>query len=128
MDVDVTDVGAILIGLIGAIWGIAKTLLDRHDKQAGITRTEFDALKEAVNELAYMRLAERHHRYKRRGWAHPNEKRICTRLYEAYHSIGGNGVGTALLKDIQKLPSYPPNENGASDPDYSDEEAEGNDS
>lgn len=117
---NVTDIGAILIGIIGAVWGIAQTLIERHDRKAGITRAEFDALKAALIELAYMRLAERHHRYMTRGWAHNNEKRVCERLYKAYHAIGGNGVGTKMNDQIQDLPSYAPGDE--KDSDLADEE------
>lgn len=69
---------------------------------------KFDALNNAVIELAYLRIRERHETAMRHGWMHPNEKHVLERLYAAYHSIGGNGVGTQMIEEIRNLPSVPP--------------------
>lgn len=69
---------------------------------------KLDALNNAVVELAYLRIRERHENAMRHGWLHPNEKHVLERLYSAYHSIGGNGVGTEMIEDIRRLPSMPP--------------------
>ena len=67
-----------------------------------------DGLDNAVIELAYLRIRERHENAMRNGWMHPNEKHVLERLYAAYHSIGGNGTGTEMIEDIRRLPSIPP--------------------
>lgn len=103
---DITAVSALIVAVISSVFAIVQWAVDRHDKQSGITREEFHALKIAVIELTYMRLEECHHAYMLRGWADPNEKRVCERLYAAYHSIGGNGTGTQMMLDIRALPSY----------------------
>ena len=69
---------------------------------------KLDALNNAVIELAYLRIRERHENAMRHGWMHPNEKHVLERLYHAYHSIGGNGVGTQMIEEIRNLPSMPP--------------------
>ena len=69
---------------------------------------KLDDLNNAVVELAYLRIRERHENAMRNGWLHPNEKRVLERLYSAYHSIGGNGTGTEMIEDIRRLPSVPP--------------------
>ena len=69
---------------------------------------KLDALNNAVKELAYLRIRERHENAMRHGWMHPNEKHVLERLYHAYHSIGGNGVGTQMIEEIRNLPSMPP--------------------
>ena len=69
---------------------------------------KLDALNNAVIELAYLRIRERHETAMRHGWMHPNEKHVLERLYHAYHSIGGNGVGTQMIEEIRDLPSIPP--------------------
>lgn len=112
---DYTELGAMIVAVISSAFAIVQWAVDRHDKRLGISREEFSALRTAVTELAYMRLAERHHRYVTRGWAHHNEKRICERLYEAYHGIGGNGYGTQMINEIRMLPSYCPDEHAIDD-------------
>ena len=69
---------------------------------------KLDTLNNAVIELAYLRIRERHETAMSHGWMHPNEKHVLERLYHAYHSIGGNGVGTQMIKEIRDLPSMPP--------------------
>ena len=69
---------------------------------------KLDALNNAVIELAYLRIRERHENAMRHGWMHPNEKHVLERLYAAYHSIGGNGTGTQMIEEIRNLPSMPP--------------------
>ena len=69
---------------------------------------KLDALNNAVKELAYLRIRERHESAMRHGWMHPNEKHVLERLYAAYHSIGGNGTGTQMIEEIRNLPSMPP--------------------
>lgn len=69
---------------------------------------KLDALNNAVIELAYLRIRERHEKAMRHGWLHPNEKHVLERLYAAYHSIGGNGVGTQMIEEIRNLPSVQP--------------------
>lgn len=73
-----------------------------------------DALNNAVIELAYLRIRERHETAMSHGWLHPNEKHVLERLYAAYHSIGGNGVGTQMIEEIRNLPSVPPRGDPAS--------------
>lgn len=75
---------------------------------------KLDGLNSAVIELAYLRIRERHETAMRHGWLHPNEKHVFERLYHAYHSIGGNGVGTQMIEEIRNLPSMPPEDDPAS--------------
>lgn len=75
---------------------------------------KLDALNNAVIELAYLRIRERHENAMCHGWLHPNEKQVLERLYHAYHSIGGNGVGTQMIEDIRRLPSMPPGDDSTS--------------
>lgn len=69
---------------------------------------KLNALNNAVIELAYLRIRERHENAMRHGWLHPNEKHVLERLYAAYHSIGGNGTGTRMIEEIRNLPSVQP--------------------
>lgn len=69
---------------------------------------KLNALNNAVIELAYLRIRERHENAMRHGWLHPNEKHVIERLYAAYHSIGGNGTGTRMIEEMRNLPSVQP--------------------
>ena len=107
----ITALAGVATGL--GVSGIISWLLGRYDKRHPVTDMnkiveKLDNLNAAVVELAYLRIRERHEKAVRHGWLHPNEKHVLERLYSAYHSIGGNGVGTEMIEDIRRLPSVPP--------------------
>ena len=123
----ITALAGVATGL--GVSGIISWLLGRYDKRHPavdvdklVQRVEelnsqidlstladkLDALSDAVKELAYLRIRERHEHAMRRGWLHPNEKHVLERLYCAYHALGGNGTGTQMIEDIRRLPSIPP--------------------
>ena len=129
----ITALAGVATGL--GVSGIISWLLGRYDKRHPavdvdklVRRIEelneqidlstladkLDALNNAVIELAYLRIRERHETAMRHGWMHPNEKHVLERLYHAYHSIGGNGVGTQMIEEIRNLPSVPPRGDPAS--------------
>lgn len=107
----ITALAGVATGL--GVSGIISWLLGRYDKRHPVVDVnkiveKLDNLNAAVVELAYLRIRERHEKSVRHGWLHPNEKHVLERLYSAYHSIGGNGVGTEMIEDIRRLPSVPP--------------------
>lgn len=107
----ITALAGVATGL--GVSGIISWLLGRYDKRHPVVDVnkiveKLDNLNAAVVELAYLRIRERHEKAVRHGWLHPNEKHVLERLYSAYHSIGGNGVGTEMIEDIRRLPSVPP--------------------
>ena len=107
----ITALAGVATGL--GVSGIISWLLGRYDKRHPVVDVnkiveKLDNLNNAVVELAYLRIRERHENAMRHGWLHPNEKHVLERLYAAYHSIGGNGTGTEMIEDIRRLPSVPP--------------------
>lgn len=107
----ITALAGVATGL--GVSGVISWLLGRYDKRHPVVDVnkiveKLDNLNAAVVELAYLRIRERHEKAVRHGWLHPNEKHVLERLYSAYHSIGGNGVGTEMIEDIRRLPSVPP--------------------
>ena len=107
----ITALAGVATGL--GVSGIISWLLGRYDKRHPVVDVnkiveKLDNLNNAVVELAYLRIRERHEKAMRHGWLHPNEKHVLERLYAAYHSIGGNGTGTEMIEDIRRLPSVPP--------------------
>ncbi len=107
----ITALAGVATGL--GVSGVISWLLGRYDKRHPVVDVnkiveKLDNLNAAVVELAYLRIRERHEQAVRHGWLHPNEKHVLERLYSAYHSIGGNGVGTEMIEDIRRLPSVPP--------------------
>lgn len=133
LSVEVLTMVATILGSNGIIYLIAKTMLtrweskhpivmhddrfDELDRRVTELRSQVDELRatqqilrSAVIELAYLRIADKHERYLHRGWATPNEKRVVQRIYDAYHSLGGDGTGSELNREVQTMPSYSPDE------------------
>lgn len=113
----ITALAGVATGL--GVSGVISWLLGRYDKRHPVTDMnkiveKLDNLNAAVVELAYLRIRERHENAMRHGWMHPNEKHVIERLYHAYHSIGGNGVGTQMIEEMRNLPSMPPEDDPAS--------------
>ena len=123
----ITALAGVATGL--GVSGVISWLLGRYDKRHPVVDVDklvqrveelnsqidlstladkLDALNNAVKELAYLRIRERHENAMRHGWLHPNEKHVLERLYIAYHALGGNGTGTQMMEDIRRLPSIPP--------------------
>ncbi|MCH4842762.1 hypothetical protein LF915_06180 [Bifidobacterium pseudolongum] len=133
LSVEVLTMIATVLGSNGVLYLIAKTMLTRWETKHPVVmrddrvdelrahvdelRSQVDELRDtqqilraAVIELAYLLISDKHERYSKRGWAHPNEKRVVQRIYVAYHSLGGNGTGSELNREVQNMPSYPPDE------------------
>lgn len=131
LSVEVLTMIATVLGSNGVLYLIAKTMLtrwetkhpvvmrdDRVDElraRADKLRSQVDELRDtqqilraAVIELAYLSICDKHERCSKKGWAHPNEKHAVQRVYVAYHSLGGNGTGSELNREVQNMPSYPP--------------------
>lgn len=91
------------------VYGIVRRIEELNERiDLSTLADKLDALDDAVIELAYLRIRERHENAMSHGWLHPNEKHVLERIYHAYHSLGGNGVGTQMIEDIRNLPSVPP--------------------
>ena len=133
LSVDVRTMVATILGSNGIIYLIAKTMLTRweskhpivvHDErfddlshrvdelrsQVAELRATQRTLRSAVIELAYLLIADKNERYLHRGWATPDEKRVVQRIYDAYHSLGGNGTGSELNREVQPMPAYSPDQ------------------
>lgn len=64
-------------------------------------KTDMDALKEGMRTMLRGRLVDLHAQHVVTGAGCPEAvKTEAQRVYEAYHALGGNGVGTQLYKEI----------------------------
>ena len=69
------------------------------------TRVEVSALNNGVRTLLRSRLVDIHENYVAAGIPCPdNIKREADQVYEAYHGLGGNGVGTHYYQEIVNAP------------------------
>lgn len=63
-----------------------------------------DAGNEAHREVLKDRLEQMHAFFTKRGYITPSELDKASSMYESYHRLGGNGVGTRMYEDMMALP------------------------
>lgn len=85
-----TIVLPILLGYI--VW-----LLKRQNKKR-------DANSKGVMLLLRVQLIEYHEEWAARGYVTKHGITNFMEMYEAYHSLGGNGMVTHLLEEVKELP------------------------
>lgn len=61
-----------------------------------------------VQALLRDRIIAIHDKYMEKGYCPVYIKENVTRLYEPYHSLGGNDVATTMVEDLLALPTKPP--------------------
>ena len=54
----------------------------------------------------YDRLYYLHGKYCQQGWVSIADLENISGIYDGYHALDGNGVGTKLFEDIRKLPNF----------------------
>lgn len=69
-----------------------------------------DAMETALRASMYDRLYYLHGRFMRQGWISIPDLENVTGIYDGYHALGGNGVGTKLYEDLKSLPNFEPKE------------------
>ena len=92
-----------LFGLIVAGLGI---LYRKLSKRVSDNQSRDKAMEDGIRELLKDRIIQAHDYY-------VNEKRSCSAfrkasidsMYEAYHTLGGNGTVTRLCQEIDSLPT-----------------------
>ena len=62
-------------------------------------------LREGVKELLFCKLKQFDEQRERNGFVPIADKETVERVYNAYHALGGNGVGTEMTNKIRACPS-----------------------
>lgn len=103
---------AILVAVLasGSVSSLTTFMLKSfYEKRHGTPRQK--ALETGMQVLLFEKLAKLHQTMiERGGWTPDAEKQLADRIYQAYHDLGGNGVGTALHADILAAHSQPKQE------------------
>ncbi len=82
---------------------------------AAYVRSRFKRLgymEKALRASMYDRLYYLHRSFIAQGWISIPDLENVTGIYEGYHGLGGNGVGTKLYEDMRKLPNFEPKTGG----------------
>lgn len=67
-----------------------------------------DALEKAARASLYDRLYYLYGKFMQQGWVPVKDFENITGIYEGYHGLGGNGVGTELYEELSELPKFEP--------------------
>ncbi len=102
------SVPAIATGFIGYFFHKLKKRddareLDEKQRAEAILQRE-RAINEALCALCRDRILQGYRYYKSHGGVSAFDLETLTKLYEAYHGLGGNGTITAVYEKICKLP------------------------
>lgn len=97
--------------VVWAITGVLGALVTYFGVRYKTMRKENSALKNGMQSLLRSDIIKAHDKYTAKGFAPIYAKESVTKSYEAYHSLGGNGVITKLYEDIMALPEEPPEDN-----------------
>lgn len=69
---------------------------------------EQKAVKKAITALLRQALYDAYNKWSERGYCPIYAMEVCTKVYEQYHSLGGNNVGTELYERLKALPTELP--------------------
>jgi len=85
-----------------------ENLVTEVKQQSAADHMQIDNLRAVVLYLAKLQLHAQHDKYVLQDkWCSPENKVDVQELYEAYHALGGNGLGTRWELAIQALPEAP---------------------
>lgn len=71
---------------------------------------EQKAMKKAITALLRQTLYDAYSKWSERGYCPIYAMEVCTKVYEQYHALGGNNVGTELYERLRELPTKPKEE------------------
>lgn len=66
------------------------------------------AMREGLRSLLRSEIIRAYEKYTERGYCPIYAREPLTKVYEAYHAMGGNGTGTKFYNDTMDLPSSLP--------------------
>ena len=97
-----------MTGAIG--WLFHKLKKHEHEREIAERRrldeimSRENAINEALRALCRDRILQGYRYYKRNSGVTAQELETMTKLYNAYHALGGNGTITAVYEKIKELP------------------------
>lgn len=87
--------------LLTGVGGVCGWLLKSHRKEEAHDR----AMETGVRTLLRAELLEIHAKHVPLGYMPLGAMEEADRVYQAYHSLGGNGAGTKIYEELKALPT-----------------------
>ena len=94
-----------VVGLvIGALVAWVKTTAKKSKEKDEAWKEEQKALKKGMAFLLRAELDKAHNGHIEDGYISSSDLEEVKEIYETYHALGGNGVGTKIYEEIKALP------------------------
>lgn len=98
----------IFIGvLIGVLTAIILSFRNEWQESKQIEVIENQIIKESIKEILGKLLDDMYVLYSELKYIPLEKLHQARRIYDCYHSLGGNGTGTAEINKLEELPNYP---------------------
>lgn len=96
----------IVIGvLVGILTAVILNFRDEWQKENLNKKIEDETIKCAMKEILGKFLDDMYSYYTDIGFIHLDKLHQARRIYDCYHSLGGNGTGTAEINKLELLPN-----------------------
>lgn len=107
-----TAANYIVTAVLAALVGWLSSQMRRERDERSDRRSHDDAMEKGMRALLRQQLIDYHREYVVSGGPCPVRiKEQATSVYNAYHSLGGNGTGTQLWEEIMRAHVDAPEEN-----------------
>ena len=108
MEIVLSTVSAIITGVIGYFFYRLKKIseareADEQKRLAEVLERE-EAINKALRALCRDRISQGYRYYKSKSGVSMQDLETMSKLYDAYHNLGGNGTITAVYEKICELP------------------------
>lgn len=100
--------GMIISPILTLLIGFLAAKLRENKKAKEDSMKEIADIKESVKLILLRMLQDDHAFYGERGYCPIGEKAEVQKVYDCYHNLGGNGMGTQMRTDIIELPDSKP--------------------
>lgn len=107
---DWTTIASCVLGS-GTTTVIVRHLLDWLEETKSREETPEVKARNCISRHSALSLLKTvHHDAVERGWMPLDDLDEAQEIYNAYHTLGGNGAGTRIIHDLQTMDNYPPNQ------------------
>ena len=108
MQIVLSIITATVTSFVGFLFYKIKKIAEQRAKDEEIRLQSVllyeESIKRAVCALCRDRILQGYRYYKQNGGVSTQDLETMTKLYKAYHALGGNGTITAVFEKILKLP------------------------
>lgn len=91
-------------GLVPIAMALLTYVMKKLSAEIQKIKSEFNAIKEGIISILYNKLKKACELVIQDGYTTTADLRAIQEIYDSYHDLGGNGIGTKLYDDVLELP------------------------